>query len=147
MDTQPFVVSPQDYPRALSVLGVQITLLASNTATRSHEVTLQKGARGMGPPPHKHDWDESFFVLTGTIEFTCAGKTQQVQAGTLVHVPAGTIHAFHFGEDGGSMIEVSGAGGSATKMFTQIDREMPAGSPDIPKLIEILQTHGVAVAS
>jgi quercetin dioxygenase-like cupin family protein len=146
MNAQPFVVSLQDYPRTLNVLGVQITLLASNTATQSYEITLQKGAQGMGPPPHKHDWDESFFVLTGTIEFTCAGRTQQVEAGALVHVPAGTVHAFHFGDGGGSMLEVSGAGGSATRMFTQIDREVPAGPPDIPKLVDILQRNGVAVA-
>jgi hypothetical protein len=44
MKTQPFVVSLQDYPRALSVLGVQITVLASNTATQSYEITLQEGA-------------------------------------------------------------------------------------------------------
>jgi quercetin dioxygenase-like cupin family protein len=147
MKTQPFVVSPQDYPRALSVLGVQITVLAPNTATQSYEITLQEGAQGMGPPPHKHDWDESFFVLTGTIEFSCAGKTQQIQAGTLVHAPAGTVHAFRFGDGGGSMLEVSGAGGSATNMFTQIDREVPAGPPDIPKVIDILQRHGVTVAA
>jgi quercetin dioxygenase-like cupin family protein len=147
MKTQPFVVSRQDYPRALSVLGVQVTLLASNAATQSYEITLQQGAQGMGPPPHKHDWDESFFVLTGTIEFSCAGKTQQIQAGTLVHVPAGTVHTFRFGDGGGSMLEVSGAGGSATRMFTQIDREIPAGPPDISKVIDILQRHGVTVAA
>ena len=147
MTTQPFIVSPQDYPRALSVLGVQITVLASNTATQSYEITLQEGAQGMGPPPHKHDWDESFFVLTGTIELSCAGKTQLVRAGTLVHVPAGTVHAFRFGDSGGSMLELSGAGGSATKMFTQIDREVTAGSSNIPKVITILRSHGVAVGA
>jgi quercetin dioxygenase-like cupin family protein len=145
MTTRPFIVSPQDYPRALSVLGVQITVLAPNTATQSYEITLQEGAQGMGPPPHKHDWDESFFVLTGTIELSCAGKTQYVQAGTLVHVPAGTVHAFRFGDSGGSMLELSGAGGSATKVFTHLDREVPVGSPDIPKVIDILQRYGVAV--
>ena len=101
----------------------------------------------MGPPPHKHDWDESFFVLTGTIELSCAGKTQHVQAGTLVHVPARTVHAFRFGVSGGSMLELSGAGGSATKVFTQLDREVPIGPPDIPKVIDILQRHGVDVAA
>ena len=147
MTTQPFIVSPQDYPRALSVLGVQITVLAPNTATQGYEITLQEGAQGMGPPPHKHDWDESFFVLTGTIELSCAGKTQHVQAGTLVHVPAGTVHAFRFGDSGGSMLELSGAGGSATKVFAQLDREAAVGPPDIPKVIDILQRHGVDVAA
>jgi hypothetical protein len=62
-------------------------------------------------------------------------------------VPAGRVHAFRFGDGGGSMLEISGAGGSATEMFTQIDREVPAGPPDIPKVIDILQRHGVDVAA
>jgi len=32
-------------------------------------------------------------------------------------------------------------------MFTQIDREVPAGPPDIPKVIDILQRHGVTVVA
>ena len=52
MTTRPFIVQPQSYPPALDVLGAQITVLASNSATRSHEVTLQQGDEGVGPPPH-----------------------------------------------------------------------------------------------
>lgn len=61
MTTQPSIVSPQDYPRALSVLGVQITVLAPNTATQSYEITLQEGAHrrdrrrgGDGCKDHPH---------------------------------------------------------------------------------------------
>ena len=43
MKPQPFVVTPQDYPRALSVLCVQITVLAPNSATQGYEVTLAGG--------------------------------------------------------------------------------------------------------
>ena len=68
MNAQPFVVSLQDYPRTLNVLGVQITLLASNTATQSYEITLQKRCpRHRGRRRTQHDWDESFFVLTGAM--------------------------------------------------------------------------------
>jgi hypothetical protein len=139
MKPEAFVVTPQDYPRAMNVLGVQITVLAPNTATRGYEVTLQEGDEGVGPPPHSHPWDESFFVMRGKVEFSCAGKTVLGLAGSLVHVPAGS--------GGGAMIEFSGAGGSATKMFTQVAREVPPGPPDVPKLIDILQNHGVTVAA
>jgi len=33
MNAQPFVVTPKDYDPALNVLGVKVTVLASNTAT------------------------------------------------------------------------------------------------------------------
>jgi len=147
MTSQAFVVTPENYPRALDVLGIQITVLAANTATQSHEVTLQEGAEGAGPPPHSHGWDESFFVMRGKVEFSCAGKTVLAQAGSLVHVPRGTVHAFRFASAGASMIEFSGAGGSATRMFTQVAAEFPSGAPDVSKLIGVLQNHGVTVAA
>ena len=40
---QPFVVTPKDYDPALNVLGVKVTVLASNTATQAYEITRQQG--------------------------------------------------------------------------------------------------------
>jgi quercetin dioxygenase-like cupin family protein len=147
MNPQAFVLTPDSYPRALDVLGVQITVLAPNSATHGYEITLQEGGEGAGPPPHSHPWDESFFVMRGRVEFGCADKIVEARAGSLVHVPAGTVHAFRFGAGGGAMIEFSGAGGAATRMFTQLAQEVPPGPPDVPKLVAILQNHGVSVAA
>lgn len=118
MKAQPFVVTPEDYEPALNVLGTKVTVLASNSATHAYEITLQQGDDETGPPPHSHNWDESFYVLRGQIEFTCSGKTVMCLPGTLVHVPAGTVHGFRFGVGGGEMLEFTGQGGSATQMFT-----------------------------
>ena len=145
MNPQAFTITPDDYPRALNVLGIQITVLAANSATGSYEVTLQQGDEGAGPPPHSHPWDESFFVIRGNVEFSCAGKTVTARVGSLVHVPARTVHAFRFAKGGAAMIEFTGAGGGATKMFTQLAQEVPPGPPDISKLVGILQNHRVTV--
>lgn len=147
MKPQPFVVTPQDYPRALSVLGVQITVLAPNSATQGYEVTLQEGEAGIGPPPHSHPWDESLYVTQGEGEFDCNDRSVRATAGSLVHVPAGTVHAFRFGRSGGAMIEFTAAGGAATQMFTAVAKEVPPGPPDVPKLIGLLQRHGVTAAA
>ena len=72
MTTRPFIVQPQSYPPALDVLGARITVLAPNSATRSHEVTLQQGDEGVGPPPHCHPWDETFFVTCGRVDTALA---------------------------------------------------------------------------
>jgi hypothetical protein len=50
MKAQPFVVTPADYYPALNVLGIKVTVLASNAATQSYEITLQQGDEGTGPP-------------------------------------------------------------------------------------------------
>lgn len=147
MKLQHFVLTPEHRERALSVLGTHVTVLASNATTQSYGITLQEGDEGTGPPLHSHDWDESFYVLKGKIEFVCEGKAVMALPGTLVHVPRGTVHGFSYGSGGGQMLEITGQGATAAQMFTAIDNEIPAGPPDIPKVLEVLKRNGVTVAA
>jgi quercetin dioxygenase-like cupin family protein len=147
MKVQPFVVTPEDYDPPLNVLGIKITVLASNNSTQAHEITRQKGEKEMGPPPHSHNWDESFYVIAGDVEFTCAGKTVVCSPGTLVHVPAGTVHSFRYLVDGCDVLDFTGQGSIATQMFAAISREIPPGPADIPRLLGVLNQNGVTVAS
>lgn len=146
MKAQPFVVTPENYSPELNVLGMNVTVLASNKETQSYEITLQQGEDGMGPPPHSHDWDESFFVVKGNVEFTCAGKTDLCKPGTLVHIPAGTVHSFCYGPGGGEMLEFTGAGGTATQMFAAVSTEIPPGPPELSKVQEVLRRNGATLA-
>ena len=52
---------------------------------------------GGGPPPHRHDFEETFIVLDGEVEFTFRGTKSVVRAGTTVHIPANAPHAFRNG--------------------------------------------------
>ena len=127
------------------MLGIRVTVLASNTATQAYEITRQQGEKGMGPPPHSHKWDESFYVVAGEVEFTCSGNTVICQPGTLVHVPAGTVHSFRYLSDGCDVLEFTGQGGIATQMFRAVSREIAPARPEIPKLLEVLKQNGVTV--
>ncbi len=147
MTARPFVVTPADHDPALNVLGVRITVLASNVATQGYEITLQEGDEGAGPPPHSHNWDESFYVLDGAVGISCEGKNFSCVPGTLVHVPAGTVHGYRFGAGGGRLFELSGNGGHATRMFANVSKAIPPGPPDIPNLIGVLLRNGVTVAA
>jgi len=145
MKVKHFVLTPEQRAPALSVLGTQVTILASNAVTQSYGMTLQRGAEGAGPPPHSHDWDESFYVLNGEIEFLCDGNTHLCLPGTLVHVPRGTVHGFRYGRGGGQMLEITGQGALAAQMFTALDEELPGGPLNIPKALEVLKRNGVSV--
>ena len=145
MSSTPFVLEPSNRKPALNVIGTQVTVLASGSDIEDLEMTVQSGGEGMGPPPHSHDWDESFYVTKGQIEFTSAGKSTMCRTGALVHVPAGTVHEFHYGPGGGEMVEMTGKRSKAVAMFTALDREIPPGPPDVEKVIQVLVAHGVKV--
>ena len=147
MRTEAFIVAPENYDEAMNVLGVQINVLAPNVATHAYEITLQQGEEGAGPPPHRHDWDESFFVVRGNVEIHCEGNSTVCGPGTLVHLPAGTLHGYCFGAGGGQMLEITGQGGRAAEMFTNVSKEVPPGPPDLAKLLRVLSDNGVTVAA
>ncbi|BDM83675.1 cupin domain-containing protein [Acaryochloris marina] len=150
MKIEPLILPPNDYSPALNVVDTNVTVLVSNALTHSYEITLQSGDAGAGPPLHCHDWDESFYVLGGTIEFTCADKTELCRVGTLVHVPAGTLHSFRYGENGGEMLEFTGQNSLATQAFTAVSEAIssePSDPTEIPYLVEVLNQNGVIVAA
>ena len=146
MKPQPFVVTPNAYARALNVAGEKITVLASNASTQGYEIFLQQGDYGTGPPPHSHDWDESFYIVKGNVDISYGDRTLTAMPGTFVHLPAGTIHSFRFGAGGGEMISVTGQTSRAAHLFTTIDQEIPVGPLDTPKLIAVAEKCGVTIA-
>ncbi len=141
-----FVLPPDQHPRALDVVGTKVTVLASSESTNGYGVTLQWGDEGMGPPPHSHPWDEAFYVLEGSVEFICDGERHACLPGTLVHVPAGTVHGFHYRAGGGRMLEFTGQGTQSAQMFADVDRSLPPGPPDVPLLLAVLARNAVTVA-
>jgi len=145
MAAKPFVVTPESYAPALEIVGERCTVLASGEATGGYEIFLQRGPEGSGPPPHSHPWDESFYVVGGRIDFGIGDESLTATAGTLVHLPAGTVHWFRFGAGGGEMVSMTSRLG-ASKMFEDIAREVSPTSPDLAKLTEVGARHGLTVA-
>src|SRR5215510_14658996 len=107
MAAKPFVVEPKNYAPALDIVGEHVTVLASAQSTGGYEIFLQRGPEGSGPPPHSHPWDESFFVMKGTVAFGFGAESGTAGAGALVHIPGGTGHWFRFGAGGAEMLSVT----------------------------------------
>ncbi|NYT78055.1 cupin domain-containing protein [Alcaligenaceae bacterium] len=145
MNPETFIIKPDDRRPAINVVGAKMNVLASYIDTQGIQVTVASGSEGVGPPPHSHDWDESFYVTAGEVLFSCGGKTTNCVTGTFVHIPADTIHAFSFGPDGGEVLEMTEKRSHAVEMFTALDREIAPGPPDVPKLIKVLSENGVNV--
>lgn len=145
MAAKPFVVTPTDYASPLDIVGEHVTVLASGEATGSYEIFHQRGDEGAGPPPHSHPWDESFYVTKGRIDFGIGGETTTATTGTLVHLPAGTVHWFRFGRGGGEMISMTSRLG-ASAMFADMARELDPLHPAVDDLVRVGGRHGLKVA-
>jgi len=144
MTARPFVVTPATRPRALNIVGEQLTVLASRQATGDgYEIFLQEGPEGSGPPPHRHTWDESFFVFEGQVDFGYDDERLTATAGTLVHLPAGTLHWFRFGPGGARMLSLTGVGSNAAEFFTAVDAQLPGGEVDVEKLVATGERHAL----
>jgi quercetin dioxygenase-like cupin family protein len=144
MTARPFIVAPESYAPTLDLVGEQITVLASGEATEGYEIFLQRGPEGSGPPPHSHPWDESFYVVKGRIDFGIGSESRTAAPGTLVHLPAGTVHWFRFGAGGGEMLSITSRLG-ASRMFGDMAREIAPVNPDLEQLAEVGGRHGLRV--
>jgi quercetin dioxygenase-like cupin family protein len=71
-----------------------ILLTGKDTAGRYCLIDMHVPPGG-GPPPHRHDFEESFTVLEGEIEATFRGVKSTVRAGQVIHIPANAPHQFH----------------------------------------------------
>jgi quercetin dioxygenase-like cupin family protein len=91
------VASP-DTDQALPHLGIAgdtYTLLLTGKETAGRYCLIDMHVPpGGGPPPHRHDFEETFTVLEGQLEFVFRDETVAAGAGTTVHIPANAPHQF-----------------------------------------------------
>ena len=80
----------------LGVVGDTYTILLSgaDTAGRFTLIDMHVPPEG-GPPPHRHDFEETFVLLDGELQATFRGEQRTVRAGETVHIPANAPHQFH----------------------------------------------------
>lgn len=79
----------------IGVVGDTYTILITGKDTNGHFCLIDMHIPpGGGPPPHRHDFEESFIVVEGEIEATFRGQKSAVKAGTTIHIPANAPHQF-----------------------------------------------------
>jgi len=84
----------------IGLVGDTYTILLSgkDTAERFCLIDMHIPPGG-GPPPHRHDFEETFIVLDGEMEATFRGMKSTVKAGETIHIPANAPHQFHNASD------------------------------------------------
>lgn len=84
----------ESLPHIGLVGGTYTTLLTgADTAGRFCLIDMYIPSGG-GPPPHRHDFEETFIILEGEIEPTFRGAKSVVRAGETINIPANAPHQF-----------------------------------------------------
>lgn len=117
------------------------TLLAASATEGRLSVFESLDQPGYGPPRHIHKVeDETFYVLSGEVEFWQEGQTTRHGPGDVVFVARGRNHTFRIiGESAARMVTVMTPGG-----FDGFFAEMAAGQYRIPQ--DLAQIAGIAAA-
>jgi quercetin dioxygenase-like cupin family protein len=89
------LAQPNHLPH-IGLVGDTYTITVPGEATNGRFCMIDMHVPpGGGPPPHRHDFEETFVVLEGEIEATFRGRKSLVRAGETVHIPANAPHHFH----------------------------------------------------
>jgi mannose-6-phosphate isomerase-like protein (cupin superfamily) len=92
------VVQPESDQKTkhIGVVGDTYTILLAGKDTAGRFCLIDMYVPpGGGPPPHRHDFEETFTLLEGELDFVFRGANQVVRAGETVNVPANAPHLFH----------------------------------------------------
>ena len=89
------LAQPDKLPH-IGLVGDTYTITVSGEDTNGHFCLIDMHIPpGGGPPPHRHDFEETFILLEGEMEATFRGKKSIVRAGETLHIPANSPHQFH----------------------------------------------------
>ena len=107
MPTAPPTIPPDDPKRNLKLAqpdnlphvglvgdAYTITVTGEDTNGRFCVIDMHIPSGG-GPPPHRHDFEETFILLEGEVEATFRGKKAIVKAGDTINIPSNAPHQFH----------------------------------------------------
>jgi quercetin dioxygenase-like cupin family protein len=112
-----------------------ITVTGDETAGRFSVIDMHIPPGG-GPPPHRHDFEETFILLEGEMEATFRGEKVTVKAGDTLTIPANAPHQFkNVSSEAVRLICICAPAGQE-KFFMEIGIPVATRTTPAPKLDE-----------
>jgi quercetin dioxygenase-like cupin family protein len=96
---------------------------------------------GGGPPPHRHDFEETFTLLEGELEATFRGKKSVVRAGETINIPANAPHQFHNASTKPVRMLCICSPAGQENFFKEVGVSVPDRTSPPPKLDEAAQAQ------
>jgi len=140
---QPLVVKRGE-EETIRALGSEITFLCREPGAWS--LTRVSVPRDLGAPPHDHDFGESYYILSGSLQLMVAGQQVELNAGEFIHIPGKTVHGFKGTSDAPTQILILQAPGDADEFFRACSREIRKIPEDLARMPEVGARYGIRMA-
>lgn len=128
----------------LNVLGMPLRMLCEASETGGAWSLFEEDVPlGMGPPPHRHDWDEAYYILRGEVEFEIDGQKVRSAAGDFNYLPRNTAHGFKGASDSPARVLIFAAPAHGSEFFKELNEEIRNLPEDGSKIPEIGERHGI----
>lgn len=127
--------------RTLSVLGDSITFKLLGTQTAG-AWSLFEIATQNGPPPHKHPWEEAYYIVEGEVEFQIDGQSTKAGRGSFVDVGPDVVHTYQVLSPSARLLVWASPAG-LEHFFEDLAREITEMPPDFAKVLAIAAKHRV----
>jgi mannose-6-phosphate isomerase-like protein (cupin superfamily) len=119
----------------LSVQGDTYTILLTGDETDGRFTIIDMYVPpGGGPPPHRHDFEETFVILEGRLDVTFRDATQTAGTGTTINVPANAAHQFHNSSDEPARLLCICAPAGQEEFFTAVGDRVAGRTAPPPSL-------------
>lgn len=130
--------------KPLNVLGMPLRFLADARETGGAWSLFEEVVPlGMGPPPHRHDWDEAYYVLEGEVDFEIDGEPVRSAAGDFNYLPRNTVHAFKGASTSPARVLIFAVPAHASDFFEEVSSQVRDLPDDLAKVPEIGRRHGI----
>jgi quercetin dioxygenase-like cupin family protein len=129
---------------ALNILGMPLRILADARETGAAWSLFEEEIPiGMGPPPHRHDWDEAYYILEGEVDFEIDDQLVKSTAGDFNHIPRNVVHAFKGASISPARVLIFAAPAHSSEFFEEVNEEVRRLPDDLNKVPEIGGRHGI----
>lgn len=130
--------------KPLNVLGMPLRMLCEASDTKGNwSLFDEEVPLGMGPPPHRHDWDEAYYILEGQVDFMIDGNVVRSNTGDFNYLPRGTIHGFKGASESAARVLIFASPAHGSEFFHEINERVRKTPDDLAKIPEIGRQHGI----
>jgi quercetin dioxygenase-like cupin family protein len=128
----------------LNVLGMPLWFLCDAEDTGGAWSLMEEDIpAGHGPPAHRHDWDEAYYVVNGALDFQIDGEPVRIEAGGFTYLPRNTVHSFKGASPAPTRVLIFAVPAHSSAFFKDVNREVQAIPDDLAKVPAIGRRHGI----